>query len=404
MDAKSLGLTIAAFRKKCGLTQDKLAKKLNISNKTVSRWESGLGYPEITQLPVLATVFGITVDHLLNGERKGITVAGNLLVDAVKSVEVYPECGMLASITNVKKAVGGCAGNTGIDLAKLDKSLPVSVIGKIGDDESGRFVLSSISRYGINCDNVTVSDSSFTSFSDVISQPDGERTFFHARGANAEFCPGDINISSLGCSIFHIGYILLLDEFDKLDTQYGTVMARFLHQVQQKGIKTSIDVVSNSTADYKQKIIPALKYCDYVIINEIEASRLTDLEPYGINGRLNLNNIRLTMEYMARQGVRSKVVVHCKTAGFALDVPTGQFTVIPSLDLPKSIIKGSVGAGDAFCAGCLYALYNNFSDKRMLEFASSVAAISLTSESATDAIVQKSEIEAFALKYGRKKL
>ena len=56
----------------------------------------------------------------------------------------------------------------------------------------------------------------------------------------------------------------MLDAFDKADDEYGTVMARFLHDVQKKGIKTSVDVVSDATADYKAKIIPALKYCDYL--------------------------------------------------------------------------------------------------------------------------------------------
>ncbi len=202
----------------------------------------------------------------------------------------------------------------------------------------------------------------------------------------------------------HIGYILLLDRFDSPDDKYGTVMARFLSKVRQRGIKTGVDVVSSNTSDYKSKIIPALKYCDYIILNEIEASQLTDLAPYHQNGKINIENIRATMEFMAQQGVHGKVVVHCKSAGFALDVPTGNFTAVPSLDIPSSIIKGSVGVGDAFCAGCLYAIYNGYDDKHMLEYASSVAAISLTSENATDGIIHKSDIEAFAHKYGRKKL
>lgn len=404
MNSKKLGTTISHLRKKCGLTQERLAQKLNISNKTISRWESGGGYPEITQLPALASVFGVTVDYLLNGERKGITVAGNLLVDRVNSVESYPEIGMLATITDIKQAIGGCAANTAVDLAKMDRRLPISVIGKVGDDENGRFVLATISRYGINCDCVTVSNKNPTSFSDVVSQPSGERTFFHARGANAEFSPKDISLHSLGCSILHIGYILLLDAFDAPDPEYGTVMARFLKSAQSYGIKTSVDVVSSNTADYKDKIIPALKYCDYIILNEIEASELTGLAPYDADGALNIKNIHATMEFMARQGVSEKVVVHCKRAGFALDVPSGKFTVVPSLDIPKHVIKGSVGAGDAFCAGCLYGLYHGYDDKKMLEYASSVAAISLTSENSTDGVLSKAEIEAFASQYGRKTL
>ena len=87
MDARSIGVTISKFRKKCGLTQSQLAERLNISDKTVSRWENGLGYPEVTQFPALAAIFGVTVDYLMSGERKGVTIAGNILPGIVKNIE-----------------------------------------------------------------------------------------------------------------------------------------------------------------------------------------------------------------------------------------------------------------------------------------------------------------------------
>lgn len=404
MDAKSIGITIASLRRKCGMKQSDLAKKLSISDKTVSRWENGLGYPEITQFPLLASVFGVTVDYLMTGERKGITIAGNILADIVKQIDCYPEIGMLANIKEINMSVGGCAPNTAIDLAKIDRSIPISIIGKIGDDEYGRYVLSELSRYNIDCGKVSVSDEKPTSFSDVMSLVSGERTFFHTRGANAKFSPSDIDISSLNSVILHIGYILLLDCFDKEDSEYGTVMARFLHDVQLHGIKTSIDVVSDSTADYKAKIIPALKYSNYVILNEVESSMLSDLPPYNSDGELNIDNIKRTMEFMAEQGVKNKIIVHCKKAGLCLNVPTGEFTVVPSLNIPKNEIKGSVGAGDAFCAGCLYGIYNNYYDKRILEFAASAAACNLFAENSVDGMKNKSEIEKLSEKYGWQKL
>jgi transcriptional regulator with XRE-family HTH domain len=51
MNPKLFGATITALRKKNGLTQTALAKLLNVSDKAVSKWETGLGYPEITLLP-----------------------------------------------------------------------------------------------------------------------------------------------------------------------------------------------------------------------------------------------------------------------------------------------------------------------------------------------------------------
>lgn len=340
----------------------------------------------------------------MSQKKGGITLAGNILTDVVKTVDCYPNIGMLANISDVSRAVGGCVPNTGIDLKKIDNDLRVTAIGKIGKDEAGEYLLEKFKEYGLECDKVRFSDTKPTSFSDVMSMPSGERTFFHARGANAEFSPEDINVDALDCDIFHIGYILLLDSMDKADEQYGTVMARLLKAVQKKGIKTSIDVVSDSTADYKAKIIPALKYSNYAIMNEIESGMISDLDPYNEDNTLNVDNIRKTMEVMAKCGVKDKIIIHCKEAGFCYDVKSGEFTSSPSLNIPKEAIKGSVGAGDAFCAGALYGMYNQFSDKEILDFASSAAACNLFAENSIDGMKSAEEIKNMAAKYGRKEI
>lgn len=71
MDTKKTGSFICALRKEKGLTQAALAEILNISNRTVSKWENGDGFPDITILPAIASALGVTVDELLAGERKG---------------------------------------------------------------------------------------------------------------------------------------------------------------------------------------------------------------------------------------------------------------------------------------------------------------------------------------------
>lgn len=74
MDPKNFGAIVAALRKKSGLTQAALGRKLQVSDKAVSKWETGLGYPEITLLPKIAEVFGITVDYLITGECRSTAV------------------------------------------------------------------------------------------------------------------------------------------------------------------------------------------------------------------------------------------------------------------------------------------------------------------------------------------
>lgn len=403
MDTINFASTISALRKKSGLTQSELAQMLHISDKAVSKWENGISFPEVTLFPALAEIFGVTIDYLMTGERRGITIAGNVLTDLVKNIDCYPKIGMLSNISSVKIAVGGCVPNTAIDLSVIDRSLPVSAVGCVGDDDNSRYIVSELQRHNIDTSRIKVKEGAPTSFSDVMSMPNGERTFFHARGANALFSPDDVDIQSLQCSILHIGYIFLLDKFDAADREYGTVMARFLHDVQAAGIKTSVDVVSDSTGNYSEKIIPALKYCDYFIVNEIECTSVWNISPRRADGTVDIDAIHTAMQKTMAAGVKEKVIVHSKEVGLCLDA-SGEFTVVPSLKIPSDAIKGSVGAGDAFCAGCLYGLYNGYTDKNILEFASAAAASNLFAENSTDGMRAKEELMTLEDKYGRRSL
>ncbi|MDE5984811.1 MAG: helix-turn-helix domain-containing protein [Eubacterium sp.] len=67
MDAKTTGRIINAKRKEKGLTQIQLAELLNVSNRAVSKWENGDGFPDITLLPIISKELDITIDELLTG-------------------------------------------------------------------------------------------------------------------------------------------------------------------------------------------------------------------------------------------------------------------------------------------------------------------------------------------------
>ena len=403
MDAKTIGNTIAALRKKNKMTQGTLAEMLDVSDKAISKWENGQGYPDITMFPKLAAIFGVSADYLMLGERRGVAIAGNMLVDIVKNIVSYPEIGKLSFINEVSRSVGGCVPNTAIDLSRIDRTLPIKVVGKVGTDENGRYVVSEMQKNGIDVTAVCYDKDTPTGFTDVMSIPSGERTFFCKKGTNATFSPEDVDLDALSCDLLHIGYLLLLERFDEPDEEYGTKMARFLSEVQARGIETSIDVVTDANADFSKQILPALKYANYVIINEIECCATFGMEPYHENGELNRENVKYCMQKMVEHGVSGKVIIHCKEQGFLLDAKSGDFTEVMSLKIPKEDIKGSVGAGDAFCAASLYGIYNNYTDKQILEFASAAAACNLFAANSVDGMLPKNEILKVAAKYERLK-
>lgn len=69
MDAKVTGCFIAQLRKELGLTQKELAEKLEVTDKAISRWETGKGLPDTSLLKPLAEIFGVSVGELLSGKR-----------------------------------------------------------------------------------------------------------------------------------------------------------------------------------------------------------------------------------------------------------------------------------------------------------------------------------------------
>ena len=70
MDQKRIGGFLKELRKEKGITQEQMAEKLNISGRTVSRWETGNNMPDISLLIELAEFYDISIPEIVNGERK----------------------------------------------------------------------------------------------------------------------------------------------------------------------------------------------------------------------------------------------------------------------------------------------------------------------------------------------
>lgn len=305
---------------------------------------------------------------------KRVAIAGNLILDVVKRIESFPQIGMLVDIGETSYAVGGCVCNTGTDLKRLCPDFAVSAFGKVGNDDYGRYILRMLEEDGLDVSNVKIS-SLPTSFTDVMTLPGGERTFFHCKGANSEF--GACDAQTEKADLFHLGYLLLLDALDAKDEEYGTKAARLLAETQSRGIETSVDLVSAQTADFEAVVKPALRYCDYAVMNEVEGGMLTGIEPRGRDGAPVPENLRRICESLLETGVKHSVTLHCPELSCALD-SAGSFSLLPSLDLPREYIVGSVGAGDAFCAGMLYSFCERLPLEEGMRIASCAAACNLS--------------------------
>lgn len=88
MNVEKTGAYLASLRKGRDMTQQQVADILGVSNKTVSKWESGAGLPDIGALPALAALYGVTADDILAGETRPRAVSDD---NVQREVETYLE-------------------------------------------------------------------------------------------------------------------------------------------------------------------------------------------------------------------------------------------------------------------------------------------------------------------------
>lgn len=108
MDQMKTGGLIRALRTQKGLTQRALAEAVGVGGKAVSKWERGLGCPDVSLLPELSKVLGVRLDALLSGELD----ANDQERGNMKKLKFYvcPDCGNLAA--TAADAVVSCCGRT----------------------------------------------------------------------------------------------------------------------------------------------------------------------------------------------------------------------------------------------------------------------------------------------------
>ena len=132
MDSIKTGNLIAMNRKDKKMTQKELAQKLNVSDKTISKWERGCGCPDIDSINTLAEVLGVNVTEILSGESViNDNDSGNM-----KKTKIYvcPKCGNV--ITSTNDLILNCCGKklTPLKAAKSAEDAHMPTLEKVEDE------------------------------------------------------------------------------------------------------------------------------------------------------------------------------------------------------------------------------------------------------------------------------
>ena len=97
MNDKEIGVLLLQLRKERGQTQSQLATALHVSAQAVSKWERGLGCPDVSLLPALAGIFGVSMERLLAGDLAPTRLRWRQYEDDCV-FNVFPDCGNILNV------------------------------------------------------------------------------------------------------------------------------------------------------------------------------------------------------------------------------------------------------------------------------------------------------------------
>jgi sugar/nucleoside kinase (ribokinase family) len=320
--------------------------------------------------------------------RTGILCAGTILVDAGKVIEAYPALDHLTTIEQISLSTGGPALNMAVDLRQLGASFPVGVLGAVGDDEHGAFILAECARLGINTAGVRKLAGAVTSFTDVMVERDGgRRTMFHHSGANALFDASTAGLPAPGTRILHAGAPGIHPVMDRRRPDGGTGWSALLQRAQAAGLRTNMELVSLEPARLAEAALPCLPYLDTIVINELEAGALTGVEAQAptVDGPVDWPALEAMALGLIERGVSELAVVHFPS-GCVAAAGAGQTWRQGSVRLPREQVRSTTGAGDAFAAGVILGLHEGWPAEKCLRLGVASAAACVRSPNTSDGV------------------
>jgi len=332
-------------------------------------------------------------------ERRGIICAGCWLVDHNNLISHWPEQETLTQIVAPELQGGGPAHNMALDLAHLDPAMPVWAAGVVGNDDAGRFLINACAERGIEHSALKVLDGVGTSHTDVMTvRSTGKRTFFHHQGANARLSPEYFDFEQSSARILHLGAPGIHATMDAPCGEDPSGWVTVLRRARAAGLRTNLEMISGTPEEMRRLVSPCLPHLDTLIINDYEAGVLTGIDIVS-GGITSPGAARRAAVSLLVKGPLELVVIHFP-GGCIAATRDGEVHAKSSLDVPASEIKGANGAGDAFAAGLLYGIHEDWAIGDSLSLGLCAAASALRSVSTTSSVGSVAECLALADAWG----
>jgi sugar/nucleoside kinase (ribokinase family) len=300
--------------------------------------------------------------------------AGIIVVDHLSTpILRVPQAGELILCDRLALAIGGCASNVAIDLARV--GVGVGVVGCVGRDPFGQFLVDRLSAAGVETSGVQMLADADTSGTLIINVTGEDRRFIHSAGANAVMQASHIPLERVRQSkVFYVGGYLLMPALE----QPGALSERF-REARRAGVITVLDVVLPGPGNHWPKLESVLSETDVFLPNEDEAVAITGL-PNPLDQAHRFRDAGAGTVVIT-QGERGTLLVNADLRIHAGAYPT-QFV-------------GGTGAGDAFDAGFIAGLLAGEDPIGCLKWGAALGASCVRSISATESVFTREEALAF---------
>jgi len=300
---------------------------------------------------------------------------GILVADIFASpIDSIPASGHLKLTDQFLLNVGGCAANTAANLRRLGQN--VKVLGKVGEDLFGDFVLKELERLGVDVSSVRRSQKHPTASTFILNVRGEDRRYIHCIGSNADLTFADVDCSMLdGAHALYVGGYLAMPAFGSHD------LTQLFREAKRRSLTTVLDVVIPAGDPLSpEQVRSMLAHTDVFLPNDDEAFALTgQKEP--IAQADFLAGLNPDCAIVITQGSRGALV---KRGGEVIHANTFN---VNSID--------ESGAGDAFAAGFLTGLLEGWSLEYTLRFASAVGASCTRALGCTTSVFGFEEAVAF---------
>lgn len=254
-------------------------------------------------------------------ERGSVVVVGSLNADHVMTTDRRPELGETVGNAQLQVLAGGKGTNQAVAAARCGAA--VSIVGKVGRDSMGRFVVDVLDDERVDTGLLIEADAARSGVAFIVVTPNGKNSILVAPGANADLSPGDIDRSSAAIGVADVLVA-------QLEIPVETVERAI--QLAPDSCRTILNF-----SPYVESARRLVAQSTVVVVNEHEAESLTGVAISSPSHAERASEVLLSLGAGA-----AIVTLGAKGAVFSID---GQLGHIPSPDVE---VVDTTGAGDAF--------------------------------------------------------